>query len=148
MTNTSPIAAIVLAAGQGARMKSARPKVLHAVAGRPMIGHVLDTLTRLHVARIVVVVGRGMDEVAHAVVPHATAIQDQPRGTADAVKAARGALDSFSGDGFAGAALVLYGDSPFITAQTLERMIALRRAGAGVVGSDHAVGAWLASASG
>jgi bifunctional UDP-N-acetylglucosamine pyrophosphorylase/glucosamine-1-phosphate N-acetyltransferase len=128
MTATPQIAAIVLAAGQGTRMKSSRPKVLHAVAGRPMVAHVLDTLTRLHVARVVVVVGRGMDAVAEAVAPHAIAIQDPPRGTADAVKAAREALDGFTGD-----ALVLYGDSPFITAETLERMIALRRAGAGVV---------------
>lgn len=118
---TSKIAAIVLAAGKGTRMKSALPKVMHAVAGRPMVLHVLDTVEAIGAARAVVVVGPGMDDVAKAVQPYETAVQAQQRGTADAVKAAKQALGDFRGTMF-----VLYGDTPLITAETLRHMLDAR----------------------
>jgi len=127
MTMTSTrTAAIILAAGMGTRMKSSLPKVLHPVAGRPMIGHLLDRLDELAVDRKIVVLGAGAeaDAVARAVDPVATVVQDPPRGTADAVLAARDAMAGFDGD-----VLVLFGDTPLLSAATMERMIARRRAG-------------------
>jgi bifunctional UDP-N-acetylglucosamine pyrophosphorylase / glucosamine-1-phosphate N-acetyltransferase len=122
-------AAIVLAAGQGTRMKSDLAKVLHPIAGRPMIGHVLAALDQAGIDRVVVVIGPGMDDVAGAVAPHRTAIQDRPLGTGDAVRAARRALAGFDGD-----VLVLFGDTPLLTADTIAAMAAARRAsGAAVV---------------
>jgi bifunctional UDP-N-acetylglucosamine pyrophosphorylase / glucosamine-1-phosphate N-acetyltransferase len=115
-------AAVILAAGQGTRMRSARPKVLHEVAGRPMIGHILAALDALEFDRKLVVIGKGMDAVAAAVAPAQTAIQDPPRGTGDAVRAARASLAGFSGD-----VVVLFGDAPLLTAATIERMVAARR---------------------
>lgn len=123
--STAPLAVIVLAAGQGTRMKSALPKVLHPVAGRPMINHVLAAAEALDPARIVVVVAPGMESVAAAVAPHATAIQEKPLGTAHAVLAARAALQA---ELAAGAnVLVLYGDGPLILPETLNAMLAERR---------------------
>ena len=121
-SNTSPeIAAIVLGAGKGTRMKSALPKVMHAVAGRPMVLHVLDVARALGAGRAVVVVGPDMPEVGEAVKPAETAIQQQQLGTADAVKAARRALNGFRGTTF-----ILYGDTPLITPGTLRHMLAER----------------------
>ena len=117
-----PPAAIVLAAGKGTRMKSALPKVLHAIAGKPMVRHVLDTLAPLGCAPVVVVVAPGMDQVAAAVAPHATAIQEKQLGTGHAVMAALPALGQINGD-----VLVLYGDTPFISTATLARMLDRRR---------------------
>lgn len=117
----SKIAAIVLAAGKGTRMKSLLPKVMHAVAGRPMVLHVLDTVEAIGAERAVVVVGPGMDDVAKAVQPYETAVQAQQRGTADAVKAAKQALGDFRGTVF-----VLYGDTPLITPETLRHMLDAR----------------------
>ena len=81
-------AAVVLAAGKGTRMKSALPKVMHAIAGRPMIGHVLASLEPLGTSPVVVVVAPGMKNVTEAVAPHATAIQESQLGTGHAVLAA------------------------------------------------------------
>jgi bifunctional UDP-N-acetylglucosamine pyrophosphorylase/glucosamine-1-phosphate N-acetyltransferase len=117
------IAAIVLAAGKGTRMKSALPKVLHRIAGRSMVGHVLDNLATLAPARLVVVVGPGMDDVAAEVAPHPTALQKDQRGTGDAVKAARTALGNVSGT-----VLVLFGDAPLVAAETMRRLVARREA--------------------
>ncbi|MBT5239156.1 MAG: NTP transferase domain-containing protein, partial [Rhodospirillaceae bacterium] len=83
----SRTAAIVLAAGQGTRMKSALPKVLHPVAGRPMIGHLLDRLEAFQPERTVIVVSPGTPEVADFVAPATTVIQDPPLGTGHAVMA-------------------------------------------------------------
>ena len=69
------VCAVVLAAGQGARMKSALPKVLHKIAGRPMVSHLLATVDSLHAEKAVVVVGPNMERVAEAVAPHAVAVQ-------------------------------------------------------------------------
>jgi bifunctional UDP-N-acetylglucosamine pyrophosphorylase/glucosamine-1-phosphate N-acetyltransferase len=112
---------VILAAGAGTRMRSALPKVLHGVAGRPMVAHVVATAAALKPARLVVVVGPGQEAVAAAVAPHATAVQAQPRGTGDAVKAARAHLKD------AGEVLVLYGDTPILTAATLRRLLTARR---------------------
>jgi len=112
-----PLAVIVLAAGKGTRMRSALPKVLHKVAGRSMVGHVIAAAESLGAERVVVVVAPGMDDVAAAVQPHMTAVQHRQNGTADAVKAAREALAGFAGD-----VLILYGDCPLIQAETLARM--------------------------
>ena len=112
---------VILAAGAGTRMRSKLPKVLHELAGRAMIGHVVATAEALRPDRLVVVVGPGHDAVGDAVAPHATAIQHTPQGTGDALKAAR---RHFSGKGDL---LVLYGDTPLVTAATLRRLLALRR---------------------
>ena len=102
-------------------MESARPKVLHEIAGRGMIFHLLATLRELAFDRTVVVTGKGMDELALAVAPNPVAVQDPPLGTGHAVMAARKALAGFKGD-----VLVLYGDTPLLTQDTIERMIAAR----------------------
>jgi bifunctional UDP-N-acetylglucosamine pyrophosphorylase/glucosamine-1-phosphate N-acetyltransferase len=117
-----PLAVIILAAGKGTRMRSAFPKVLHKVAGRSMIGHVVGAAEVLGADPIVVVIAPGMDDVAAAVKPHPVAIQHEQYGTADAVKAARDALSGFGGD-----VLILYGDCPLIQAETLARMRQERR---------------------
>ena len=118
------LACIVLAAGKGTRMKSRRPKVLHEVAGRSMLGHVLDSLEALAPARIVVVVGPEMEAVAEAAEPHACVVQEQQLGTGHAVLAARPAL----GAGEDGDVLVVFGDTPLITLDTLKRLVAARNA--------------------
>jgi bifunctional UDP-N-acetylglucosamine pyrophosphorylase/glucosamine-1-phosphate N-acetyltransferase len=116
-------AAVVLAAGKGTRMKTDLPKVLHKLAGRPMIAHVIANLAPLGCERIVVVIGPGMEGIAAAVAPHPTALQAEPLGTGHAVLAAREALQGFAGD-----VLVVYGDCPFISGATIGKLIARRRA--------------------
>jgi bifunctional UDP-N-acetylglucosamine pyrophosphorylase/glucosamine-1-phosphate N-acetyltransferase len=112
-----PLAAVILGAGKGTRMKSPVPKVLHPIAHRPMIGHVLDAVGALAPAREVVVLSPGQEAVARFVAPRPVAIQDPPLGTGHAVLAARPALE-----GFAGEVLILYADSPLIGAETLQRL--------------------------
>ncbi|MBK0400914.1 bifunctional UDP-N-acetylglucosamine diphosphorylase/glucosamine-1-phosphate N-acetyltransferase GlmU [Limibaculum sp. M0105] len=120
-----PVAVIVLAAGKGTRMRSALPKVLHPIAGRPMLGHALAAAATLGPRRVAVVVGHGAEAVgaaAGAVLPEARIfLQSEQKGTAHAVLAARAALEGFAGD-----ALILYGDTPFISAATLARLVAAR----------------------
>ena len=119
---------MILAAGHGARMRSALPKVLHPVAGQPMIGHVLDTVRRLSPARTIAVLAPGADAVA-AAVPEATAIiQTKPKGTGDAVLRAKDALS-----GFAGQVLIVFGDTPLATAETMRAMVDACRNGSPVV---------------
>jgi bifunctional UDP-N-acetylglucosamine pyrophosphorylase/glucosamine-1-phosphate N-acetyltransferase len=119
MAKLPPLAAIVLAAGKGTRMKSPLAKVLHPVAGRPMIGHVLDALAALEPTREVVVLSPGQEKVAEFVAPRPVAIQDPPLGTGHAVLAARRALEGFEGD-----ILILYADTPLIGPETLRRLTA------------------------
>lgn len=114
-------AAIVLAAGLGTRMKSRLPKVMHPLAGHPMVCHLLDTLAKLHLDKVVVVVGPDMPELEAAVHPHATVVQHERLGTGDAVKAGMQALNGFKGD-----VLVLYGDTPLIGEVTLNSMLEAR----------------------
>ncbi len=120
---TGRVAAVILAAGLGTRMKSDLPKVLHPIAGRPMIGHLMAGLAELEPERTVVVTASGMDAVRDAVAPAETVVQDSPLGTAHAVLAARAEMADFDGD-----VLVLFGDSPLIRGETLHRMLARRRA--------------------
>ncbi len=124
----SKLAAVILAAGKGTRMKSALPKVLHPVLGRPMVGHVVAGAQSLGVGATVVVIGADMPELAAAVAPHATVEQVDRLGTGHAVAQARALLD-----GFMGTVLVLYGDTPLITEATLRHLVAAHaEAGAGV----------------
>ena len=122
MTSTKT-AAIILAAGMGTRMKSSQPKVLHEIAGRAMIGHLLDQLEEIACDRKIVVLGAEAVAVAETVAPVPTTVQDPPLGTANAVLAARQEMANFDGD-----VLILFGDTPLLTAATMERMIARRRA--------------------
>ena len=130
MANAAPLI-VILAAGKGTRMKSALPKVLHKVAGRSMLGHVLALATTVPGAEIAVVVGPGMDEVRNEVGRIAPAadvfVQERQAGTADAVLAARAALERHGGD-----VIVLYADTPLIEARTLQSLQAALDAGAGV----------------
>ncbi len=126
---TAPFAALILAAGQGTRMKSTLPKVMHKIANRPMIRHVLEAVAPLAPARMVVVIAPGMDEVAKSVAPAETAIQETQRGTGHAVAASRRALEGFAGD-----VLILYGDAPLVTPATLTALLEeRRRSGAALV---------------
>lgn len=128
----SPIAVVVLAAGAGTRMKSALPKVLHPLANRPMLRHVLANVMALKPARIVGVVAPGARDVMAAFAPHATVVQKKPLGTGDAAKAALGALR-----GHAGPVLVVFGDAPLVTSASLKRLLsacAKERAAVGVLG--------------
>jgi bifunctional UDP-N-acetylglucosamine pyrophosphorylase/glucosamine-1-phosphate N-acetyltransferase len=117
-------AAILLAAGKGTRMKSELPKVMHRLAGRPMIDHVLANVDPLGCDPIVVVVGPGMEDVARAVAPRPTVVQMEQLGTGHATRTARSLLNGFAGD-----VLVLFGDSPFVSTATLQRLVERRRAG-------------------
>lgn len=110
-------------------MKSALPKVLHQIANRPMVGHVQAAVSALGTDRSVVVVGPGMENVAAAVAPAEIAVQERQAGTADAVKAALPKLAGFN----EGTVVILFGDTPFIEVETLERMVQARDAGAAVV---------------
>ncbi|TRW97359.1 bifunctional UDP-N-acetylglucosamine diphosphorylase/glucosamine-1-phosphate N-acetyltransferase GlmU [Paracoccus sp. M683] len=116
-----PVALIVLAAGQGSRMQSDLPKVLHRLGGVPLVGHALAAGRSLDPARIVVVAGHGAGAVGKAVKklePEAQiALQEQQLGTGHAVQQAMPLLE-----GFAGKVIVLYGDTPFISPETLEKL--------------------------
>ncbi len=113
---------VILAAGGGTRMKSARPKVLHEVAGKPLLGHVIETAKALNPDKIVVVTGHGralVEGYIKARFPGVeTALQDPQNGTGHAVMMAR---DYFKG--FGGRILVLYGDTPLIRPETLKKLI-------------------------
>jgi len=124
---TAPLIVVVLAAGKGTRMRSTLPKVLHPVAGRPMIQHVLAAAAALEPAQMVVVVGPEGGAIAEAVRPHPVVVQQEQLGTADAVKAAREVVEPLMTEG--ADVLVLYGDGPLITPETLARMQAARRVG-------------------
>ena len=117
---THPVAAIILAAGKGTRMKSDLHKVLHPIAGRPMLLHLLASVQALDPAHAVVVTGAGREQVEKAVAPLgvATALQAEQFGTGHAVAQAREALGDFTGD-----VLILYGDVPLVTTATMARML-------------------------
>jgi len=124
----SGFAAIILAAGSGTRMKSAIPKVLHPVAGRPMIAHLLAALNPLRPAATVVVIGPRMEAVARLVEPAQSVVQDPPLGTGDAVRAGLAALAGrLAPEGHIKDLLVLFGDTPLLTGDTLARLLAERR---------------------
>ena len=81
MTRKEPLAIVILAAGKGTRMKSSLPKVMHKIAGRPMIQWLVEVAESLSPEKIIVVTAPGMDDVAQAVAPHQIAIQETQRGT-------------------------------------------------------------------
>ena len=118
-TTTHPFAAIILAAGKGTRMKSDTHKVLHKVAGRAMLEHLMASVAELGPERLAVVVGAGRDQIEKAVGQRAaTCLQEPQLGTGHAVQQAEGALQGFAGD-----VLVLYGDVPFVKASTMRAML-------------------------
>ncbi|MGJ8545031.1 MAG: bifunctional UDP-N-acetylglucosamine diphosphorylase/glucosamine-1-phosphate N-acetyltransferase GlmU [Sulfitobacter sp.] len=116
-------ALIILAAGKGTRMQSDLPKVLHPLAQAPLLEHAMDTGRDLNVAKRIVVAGHGYDAVAAAAQnfdEDAVVVrQDEQLGTGHAADQARAALE-----GFDGAAIVLFGDTPFISPETLNNMVA------------------------
>ena len=119
MSAESELAVIVLAAGKGTRMKSDLHKVLHPIAGRPMLEHLLASVAELAPARQVVVVGSGREQLEVALNSRASlAVQDPQLGTAHAVQQAESALTGFAGD-----VLVMYGDVPFVAADTMRAML-------------------------
>lgn len=124
-------AAVILAAGQGTRMKSPTPKVLHKVAGRAMLDLAIDAAEALGCDKVVVVVGTHSPEVGEHVKRRlgegAIAVQDPPLGTGHAVLAARDALAGFSGD-----MVVTYADCPLLTAAAIEPLFDLHDTGADV----------------
>ena len=115
-------AAIILAAGAGTRMKSKKPKVAHEMLGKPLVNWVIDAAHEAGINEIVTVVGHMRDQVEPLVAGQTqTAVQEQQRGTADAVLACRSALE-----GFEGSILVLSGDCPLITPRTMQALAELR----------------------
>ncbi len=120
--------AVVLAAGMGSRMRSAQPKALHRIAGRPMLRHLLDAAGGVF-DRIVVVVGPGMAALEAVAAPHPTVVQHERRGTAHAARQA----EALFGDGDVA---ILYADNPLILPETLRRLRAAR-AGAGRAGAGR-----------
>ncbi|MFZ4541248.1 MAG: NTP transferase domain-containing protein, partial [Rickettsiales bacterium] len=119
---STPIAAVILAAGKGTRMKSVLPKVLHPVASMPMVGHVVKLALDVGAAPIAMVVAQGMEKVVEVARDIAgdvdVAIQKEQHGTAHAVLAAKPVLGELEG-----ILLVLYGDTPLLTQATLEHVI-------------------------
>ncbi len=114
------VAVIVLAAGQGTRMKSDLHKVLHPIAGRPMLLHLLASAAELEPAQIIVVAGARREQIETAVAPLGVslAVQAEQFGTGHAVLQARAQLSDFDGD-----VLILYGDAPLVRAATMRRML-------------------------
>jgi bifunctional UDP-N-acetylglucosamine pyrophosphorylase/glucosamine-1-phosphate N-acetyltransferase len=120
MSDAPNFAVVILAAGQGTRMRSDTHKVLHPIACKPLLLHLLDSVDRLGAEKRVVVVGKGRDQVEVALKGRdvAMAHQAEQKGTAHAVSQAKDALA-----GYDGAVLILYGDTPFVEAETLRRML-------------------------
>jgi bifunctional UDP-N-acetylglucosamine pyrophosphorylase/glucosamine-1-phosphate N-acetyltransferase len=120
MTDQRRFAVVILAAGQGTRMRSDTHKVLHPIASRPLLLHLLDTVDRLGADKRVVVVGKGREQVEAALQGRdvTIAIQSEQKGTGHAVQQAAEALA-----GYDGPVIVLYGDTPFVAAETLRRML-------------------------
>src|SRR4029453_5229842 len=111
---------VILAAGQGTRMRSDTHKVLHPIARRPMLLHLLSTVEKIGPERRVIVVGKGREQLEKALCCHGVemALQAEQKGTGHAVQMAETLLK-----GFDGPVLILYGDTPFVTEATLRRML-------------------------
>lgn len=116
--NKRKLICVVLAAGKGTRMKSDLPKVLHQVAGEPMVRHVVNAAQSLSPDQIIVVIGPDMDAVADAVAPHTTVIQHDRLGTGHAVKVALDGRDLADTD-----VMVLFGDHPSTPSETLRDLL-------------------------
>ncbi|MHA1165417.1 MAG: NTP transferase domain-containing protein, partial [Alphaproteobacteria bacterium] len=121
--------ALVLAAGQGTRMKSALPKVLHEIAGRAMLAHVMGAARASGLSDTALVIAPSMsavEETARGLEPNVQVfVQDAQLGTAHAVLAARAALEEFTGD-----VVILYGDTPLIRPETLTKILDALKNGA------------------
>jgi bifunctional UDP-N-acetylglucosamine pyrophosphorylase/glucosamine-1-phosphate N-acetyltransferase len=123
-----PTAAVVLAAGEGRRMRSALPKVLHPIGGATLLGHAVAAVAALQPEHLAVVVGHGRDQVSEEVTAVGerlgrvvrSAVQDEQRGTGDAVRCGLAALPA----GLTGAVLVTYGDVPLLEPATLAALLA------------------------
>ena len=144
---TRPMSIILLAAGKGTRMRSSLPKVLHPIAGLPLLHHALASTHAINPERVVVVTSPGADAVAEAARkarPDAhIAIQQEQNGTGDAVKAAHTALAGFEGD-----AVALFADTPLLKPDTFARVAAAREnADVVVLGFDTPV-PWALRAAG
>ena len=130
MTQT---AVIILAAGQGTRMKSARPKMLHEVGGRSMLSHALHAANGLHPAHLITVIGHGRDQVEEAIatigIPTTTVVQEEQNGTGDAVRIGLTALP----DDFTGTVIVTTSDVPLLDTDTLAALNEAHTSGATVV---------------
>ena len=120
MSEQRRFAVVILAAGQGTRMRSDTHKVLHPIASRPLLLHLLDRVGALGADKRVVIVGKGREQVEAAIAGRDTAVafQGEQKGTGHAVQQAQAALE-----GYDGPVLVLYGDTPFVEAETLRRML-------------------------
>lgn len=130
-------ALVILAAGKGTRMKSDLPKVLHPIAQAPMLAHALRAGAALEPEKVIVVAGHGAEAVTKTTAAFdenaEVVLQEEQLGTAHAVDQARAALTGFSGD-----VVVLYGDTPFLSVETLNRMIDARQQADLVVLGFHA----------
>jgi bifunctional UDP-N-acetylglucosamine pyrophosphorylase/glucosamine-1-phosphate N-acetyltransferase len=120
MTDQRSFAVVILAAGQGTRMRSDTHKVLHPIAGRPMLLHLLDRIDTLGAERKVVVLGKGREQVEAAIAGRGAtiAIQAEQKGTGHAVQQAEQALSNYMGP-----VIILYADTPFVEPETLQRML-------------------------
>jgi len=124
LNNSKPIAAIVLAAGAGTRMKSEKPKVAHELLGKPLIRWVIDSAKKAQVTDFVAVLGHKIEQVIPLVEQDCTIVEQLERnGTAGAVRVCEEALSQFEGS-----LLILSGDCPLITDETLRQMIEMREA--------------------
>lgn len=123
MVKSNKLACIVLAAGKGTRMKSSTPKVLHKVANKTMLWHVLNVAKSAKVQEVVTVVSPDGSQVAKAAeeLSSKTAVQKKQLGTGDAVLAAKAALKNFNGD-----VIILYGDCPLITKEAIKKLLKIR----------------------
>ena len=122
------IAAIILGAGKGTRMKSDLPKVLMPVGGKSMIRHIIDTLEELKVDNIVTVIAPDGDAVKKEVSPYPTCVQEKQLGTGHAVLSARDEFRGFKGD-----ILVIFGDQPLYTKESIRKLLRRRAQGYSVV---------------
>ena len=120
MSDQRRFAVVILAAGQGTRMRSDTHKVLHPIASRPLLLHLLDRVDALGAKKRIVVVGKGRDQVEQALNRRDVTVAHQAKqlGTGHAVQQAADALS-----GYDGPVLILYGDTPFVEAETLRRML-------------------------
>ncbi|MGZ8997644.1 MAG: NTP transferase domain-containing protein, partial [Allosphingosinicella sp.] len=120
MSRQRDFAAVILAAGQGTRMKSDRHKVLHPIAGRAMLDHLFGVLDTLGPKRKIVIVGSGREQVESLAESRGAevVVQGSQLGTAHAVLQSKTQLEDFAGD-----VLILFGDTPLVAAETMSRML-------------------------
>ena len=122
--NNGKVQCVILAAGQGTRMKSAQPKVLHQIVGKPMVQYAIDSANSIGARRPIVVIGHGAEQVQQAIGERVEYVLQSPqRGTGHALLQARAQIDPTSET-----VLVLYGDTPFIGAETLQRLLTAHHA--------------------